>query len=43
MAKFTVQDKINAVLQYLQGEDSYESIAEQVGVSKGVLRTWVKQ
>lgn len=43
MAKYTVDDKLLAVLRYLDGTESYESIAATIGTTESVVRNWVMQ
>lgn len=43
MAKFTAQQKIQAVQRYLEGTEGQESIAKSIGVTSGVLITWIRQ
>jgi transposase len=43
MAKFSVEDKLAAVLRYLQGHDSYSTIAASIGAASSLVITWVKQ
>ncbi|USG67096.1 IS3 family transposase [Brevibacillus ruminantium] len=43
MAKFTADDKLSAALRYLDGTESYESIATTLGTTESVVRNWVKQ
>jgi transposase len=41
MAKFTEKQKLEAVLQYLQGNDSLKKVGKQLGASSSMMRTWV--
>ncbi|RKQ34262.1 helix-turn-helix domain-containing protein [Oceanobacillus halophilus] len=43
MAKFTEEDKINAVQSYLEGKESYHSIGRTIGTSSSVVMNWVSQ
>lgn len=43
MAKFTSDDKLSAAQRYLDGTESYESIAAILGTTESVVRNWVKQ
>jgi transposase-like protein len=43
MAKFTVLEKLHAVKRYLNGTETQKAIADSIGVSKPVLRTWIQQ
>ncbi|MEH7181370.1 IS3 family transposase [Neobacillus vireti] len=43
MAKFSVEDKLSAVHRYLQGYDSYNTIAASIGAASSLVITWVKQ
>jgi transposase-like protein len=43
MAKFTVEEKLNAVKRYLKGSESQRTIAGSIGVHKSVLQTWIQQ
>lgn len=42
MSKFKAEDKIQIVLRYLEGNESFEKIAEEVRVSKSIIRGWVR-
>ena len=42
MSKFTVHDKLTTVSRYLNGNESYKTIAESIGTTKSVVITWVK-
>jgi transposase-like protein len=42
MAIFTAQQKIQAVQRYLEGTEGQESIAKSIGVTSGVLITWIR-
>lgn len=43
MAKITEVEKIKAVKKYLEGKEGQVSIAESIGVTKGILQTWIRQ
>ncbi|WP_407692000.1 IS3 family transposase [Radiobacillus deserti] len=43
MAKFTQENKLNAVQRYLEGNESYHSIGESLGTSSSVIMNWVAQ
>lgn len=43
MAKFTEEDKLNAVQNYLGGKESYISIGRSIGTSSSVVMNWVAQ
>jgi transposase len=43
MSKFTSEDKLSAAQRYLDGTESYESIAATLGTTGSVVRNWVKQ
>lgn len=43
MAKFTAEEKLKAVKQYLNGKESQQAIANSIGVVKSVFQTWIKQ
>ena len=43
MAKFSAEEKIEAVLKYLNGKDSLRTVAAEIGISHRYLLTWVKQ
>jgi transposase-like protein len=43
MAKFTAQEKINAVKRYLNGTEGHKTIAKSIGVSHGVFHVWIHQ
>ena len=42
MSKYTVEDKLQAVERYLNGNESYKTIAECIGADKSQVITWVK-
>ncbi|SFB11442.1 MULTISPECIES: helix-turn-helix domain-containing protein, partial [unclassified Bacillus (in: firmicutes)] len=42
MSKFKAEDKIQIVLRYSEGIESFEKIAEEVRVSKSIIRGWVR-
>ena len=43
MAKFTAEEKLEAVLRYLNTNESYLSIAKSLGTDKMSIIKWVKQ
>ncbi|WP_310235847.1 transposase, partial [Brevibacillus nitrificans] len=43
MAKFTLEEKLSAVQRYLEGADSYASIAASIGTMKVIVSNWVLQ
>jgi transposase len=43
MAKFTADDKLSAVQRYLDGAESYASIATSIGTTHSLVRDWVMQ
>ncbi|QAV07620.1 IS3 family transposase [Bacillus vallismortis] len=43
MAKFKNEEKINAVLRYINGNESLLGIANHIGVHKRVLQYWVRK
>lgn len=43
MAKYTSEDKLSAVLRYLDGAESYASIATSIGTTHSLVREWVMQ
>jgi transposase len=43
MAKFTAQEKIQAVKKYLEGKEGQKAVATSVGVTKSVLQAWIRQ
>ncbi len=43
MAKFTAQEKIQAVKRYLEGTEGHKTIARTLGVTHGVLQAWIRQ
>ncbi|MFJ7935968.1 IS3 family transposase [Sporosarcina sp. NPDC096371] len=43
MAKFTAEEKINAVKTYLNGQDGYKAIAKQIGVASSVFHSWIQR
>jgi transposase len=43
MAKFTVEEKSNAVKRYINGNQSQQTIADSIGVDESVFRTWIQQ
>ncbi|MEK4485628.1 IS3 family transposase [Psychrobacillus sp. FSL H8-0484] len=42
MSKYTVEVKLQAVVRYLTGNESYQTIAESIGAAKSQVITWVK-
>lgn len=40
MVKFTSEDKLAAVQQYLEGKGTYASIGASIGTSENMVRTW---
>ncbi len=42
MAKFSREEKIEAVKRYLSGNDGYKTVAKAIGVAKNKLIYWVK-
>ncbi len=43
MAKFTEQEKVNAVKRYLNGTEGHKAIAISIGVAHGVFHRWIQQ
>jgi len=43
MAKFTTEEKLNAIKSYLEGKESQKSIADSIGVNRAVFQNWLKQ
>jgi len=43
MAKYTVEEKIQAVKRYLNGVEGQRTIANSIGVDKTLFRTWIFQ
>lgn len=43
MAKFTAEQKITGVKEYLSGSEGQRIIANRIGVDISVLRNWIKQ
>jgi transposase len=43
MAKFSPEEKIQAVRQYLNGNEGGKTIAESIGVHPSMLHQWIKQ
>lgn len=43
MAKFSSEEKLEAVKRYLNGNESVRNIAREIGVAHRNLLTWVKQ
>ena len=42
MARFTAEEKINMILRYLEGNESYQEIGRDLRVSKVVMQGWVR-
>ena len=42
MSKFKTEDKIQIVLRYIEGNESFGKIEEEVRVSKSIIRGWVR-
>ncbi len=43
MAKFTADEKIQIVLRYLKGNESYRKIGRAIGISNTIILNWVNQ
>lgn len=43
MAKYSVDDKLSAVMRYMDGVESFISIGRSMGTSASVIMNWVKQ
>jgi transposase-like protein len=43
MSKYTFEDKIRALLTYLNGHDGGNKITERLGISRGHFWNWVNQ
>jgi len=43
MAKFTREEKLNAVKRFLEGNKAYEPMAKEIDVTKSKLQFWVKR
>ena len=43
MAKFSPEEKIQAVRQYLDGNEGGKTIAKSIGVHPSMLHQWIKQ
>lgn len=43
MAKYTLEEKLSAVLRYVEGVESYVTLARSMGTSESVVMNWVKQ
>jgi len=43
MSKFTKEEKIRAVREYLEGKQGYRTIADKIVVNHAVLHNWIKQ
>lgn len=42
MSKFTFKEKLEAIMRYLSGKESYKSIAKSLGTDHMAIRKWVK-
>ena len=43
MAKFTADEKIQIVLRYLNGNESYREMGKSIGISDTIILNWVNQ
>jgi len=43
MTKFTIDEKLNAVKRYLEGNEGHRVIADDIGVNYSLFRTWIRQ
>ncbi|WP_049827303.1 IS3 family transposase [Paenibacillus maysiensis] len=43
MAKFSPDEKLQAVMRYQNGSESMESIAKSIGLHHTVLLNWIRQ
>jgi transposase len=43
MARFTAEEKIQAVKRYINGTEGHKRIAKEIGVSHGVFFNWIQQ
>jgi transposase len=43
MARFTAEEKIQAVKRYIDGTEGHKTIAKAIGVSHGVFFNWIQQ
>lgn len=43
MAKFSAEEKLQAVAHYLNGNESYRTIGKSIGVNHKAIQKWVKQ
>ncbi|MDK8643656.1 IS3 family transposase [Niallia taxi] len=43
MAKFSIEEKISAVLEYIDGDDGVNTIARKIGVNYALFQDWIKQ
>ncbi|WP_396953814.1 transposase, partial [Niallia sp. MER 6] len=41
MAKFSIEEKISAVLEYIDGDDGVNTIARKIGVSYALFQDWI--
>ncbi|UOC01317.1 hypothetical protein BTT_25100 [Bacillus thuringiensis serovar morrisoni str. 4AA1] len=41
MAKFTADEKIQIVLRYLNGNESYREMGRSLGISDTIILNWV--
>jgi transposase len=43
MAKFTIEEKMEAVKRYLEGDEGCRTIAKEIGVHKSKVQFWVRK
>ncbi len=43
MSKFTLEEKLSVVQRYLEGSESYASLATSIGTAKVIVQNWVLQ
>lgn len=43
MAKFSAEEKLQAVARYLNGNESYRTIGKSIGVNHKAIQKWVRQ
>ena len=43
MSKFTIEEKLQAVIRYIHGNESLREIGKSIGTAHQVLLRWVKQ
>lgn len=43
MAKFSAEEKLQAVIRYVNGNESYRTIGKSIGVDHKAIAKWVKQ